>query len=383
VSELGDLLELLYSAHRSFETVRGALLTRRDSELGERAFREFHERQQERGSSRSTLFALGQPDDEPPPNERVSKTSFWYQRPDRFREEITSDHPHGRDGWMAVRDGERWWSFSPETGGMSNENDLSVGSGIGHEIQPLFDPVDLLVNFELTIVGTSEVGSRRTIEVRAVERALLNPYIHGFPFWGDEVRCSVDAERGIIVRKVLLLGGAEFNSEELSELVFDEPISPETFSLELPAGETFVDLDARPEEVTLAEAAERASFRVFAVAKLPEGDWRMMIHFMPGRQRPQVPESVHINYVREDAQLDLSLSESPADAADLWPDRFDEDPVVREGISYRVHAGEGGAFGPPAMVRFDRDGTRIVITSQALEVDALIDLAAELVEASS
>jgi hypothetical protein len=216
-----------------------------------------------------------------------------------------------------------------------------------------------------------------------VDRKTEHHRLHSFPRWGDELRCSIDGERGILLRSATLLDGDEFRSGELSDLVFDQPIPPETFVLEPPEGETFASLGHHEiGPVTLQEAVERASFKMFAIRKLPEGDWRIRVHYAAGTQRP-MPESVHMHYMREDAQQQLSLSESPADAAGSgWPEGFNEDAVVRAGITYLVHTGEAGAFGPPATVRFERDGTRIVLTSQELDVEALLELAGEMVEAS-
>jgi outer membrane lipoprotein-sorting protein len=380
VGELGDLLELLYSAHSSFETVRGVLRRTTDSDLSERAMREFVEQEQS-GTMRSSVIVLGRPDAEPTPSRRVAETRFWHEKPNRFREAITSDHPDGRDGWVAVRDGDRWWSFDPRNGGHSNEDDPEVGSGVGHELAALLDPVDLLAAFELTILGRSEVFGRGAIDLRAVSRKTEHHRFHSFPPWGDELRCSVDADRGVLLRKAFLIDGAEFVSEELSELAFDEPIPPETFVLELPEGESFASLDHYVEPVTLPDAVARASFKVFAVRKLPEGDWRIQVHYSAAGRHPPEQESVHINYMREDAQSDLAISESSAGAPAVdWPDDFDDEAVVRDGISYLVHSGEEGPFGPPATVRFDRDGTRIEMSSNALGVPSLLDLAAELVE---
>jgi outer membrane lipoprotein-sorting protein len=342
--------------------------------------REFHERQAQGGWSHTT-FSLGRAD--PAPSLRVEETRFWHEKPGRFREEITSDHPNARNGWVAVRDGDRWWSYDPRNGAISNEDDPEVGTGVGDELAALLDPVDLLAAYELTVLGRGEVSGRASIDMRAIDRKTEHHRFHSFPRWGDELRCSIDAERGILLRSAALVDGEEFTSAELSELVFDEPIGPETFVLELPEGETFASLDRHEIAwVTLPQAVERASFKVFAVRKLPDGDWRIHAHYAVRRRRPPIPESVSIHYMRDDAQRQLSLSESPAHApASDWPEVVDEEAVVRGGVSYLVHAGEDGDFGPPATVRFERDGTRIVMSSQTLDVDSLLELAAELVEA--
>jgi outer membrane lipoprotein-sorting protein len=333
VSELGDLLELIYNANRSFETVHGVLRTAHDSDLTEQAMRDFIARDERQGTTHS-VFVLGTPEAGPAPGRRVEETRFWHEKPDRWREEITTDHQLGRDGWLAVRDGKRWWSYDPRNGAISNEGDPDVGSGIGDELAALLDPIDLLAAYELTVLGRGEVSGCASIDIRAVDRKTEHHRLHSFPRWGDELRCSIDGERGILLRSATLLDGDEFRSGELSDLVFDQPIPPETFVLEPPEGETFASLGHHEiGPVTLQEAVERASFKMFAIRKLPEGDWRIRVHYAAGTQRP-MPESVHMHYMREDAQQQLSLSESPADAAGSgWPEGFNEDAVVRAGIT--------------------------------------------------
>jgi len=74
--------------------------------------------------------------------------------------------------------------------------------------------------------------------------------------------------------------------------------------LELPEGETFESPGVqRPyQHLTREEAMERASFPLWVVPRLPEGQWRMLIVHVEPRERPPIQEMVHINYLREDAQ---------------------------------------------------------------------------------
>ena len=55
----------------------------------------------------------------------------------RVREE---QHGGPRDGYYAVRDGEVWWSWDERMGAVSNEDDPSVGGGIGEQLSIMFDP---------------------------------------------------------------------------------------------------------------------------------------------------------------------------------------------------------------------------------------------------
>jgi hypothetical protein len=75
VSELGDLLELIYNANRSFETVHGVLRTAHDSDLTEQAMRDFIARDERQGTTHS-VFVLGTPEAGPAPGRRVEETRF-------------------------------------------------------------------------------------------------------------------------------------------------------------------------------------------------------------------------------------------------------------------------------------------------------------------
>jgi len=384
MSELAQLLELVYNAHRSFTTASGELRMWHDLELGEQARRELQEREEAGGGSTGSVvfYAPVGGDEAPPPPELVQRIRFWFEKPDRFREEYASGHPHGQDGYVAVRDGSRWWSYEPRTGGMSNEHEPEIGAGVGQQAEELLDPVDLLAGFELAIVGESELDGRRALEVRATERPVAHPSFHRFPPEGDESRYLIDVERGVVLRRAILLRNREFSTTELHELTFDEPIPEERFVLALPDGEEFASFGIhRPlVDVTPQEAAQRASFPVFVVPRLPGGQWRMTVIYVEPNERPPIHEAVHINYTRDDAQQHLTLTESPVGGE--VPDWFGEpETVIRDGVSYLVTGGEKKAFGVPTTVQFMRDGTRLQVISEDLGLETLLDLAGELVEA--
>jgi hypothetical protein len=280
-----------------------------------------------------------------------------------------------------VRDGGRWWRYDPRSGAMSNEQEPEVGAGVGQQLEQLLDPVDLLAGLELTILGETELLGRRAFDVRAAARPLAHHFFHRMPFGEDELRCLVDRERGVLLRKAFLCGGEELSSSEFLELVFDEPISPERFVLTLPPGEEFVSPLAHHaiRDVSVEEAARRASFPVWVVPKLPEGQWRIMVTYVQPSARPPVHEMVHVNYIRDDAQQHLSLAQSGAELG--WTGYGEPETIVHGDTSYQVSRGERGAFGPPTTLSFQRPGTHLQLSSQDLELELLLDLADSLVEA--
>jgi outer membrane lipoprotein-sorting protein len=387
MGELGDLLELIYNARGSFTTVSGVLRTWRDSDLGQAAMRELHERKTAGGSG-SSLLVLRRPGPDDTPNEVVERIRFWHERPDRIREEYESDHPAGRNGVKAVRDGRHWWSYDPRSGGITNAGAPDVHSGVGEEIKRLLDLSDVLGVCDLEIIGDGEVAGRHGIRVRVTDRPTEDHFLRRIPPMGDELEYVFDVERGIALRQAVLVHGDAFSISEFEELLFDAAIPSETFVLSLPDGETFASVgeDFALDHVNLEEAARLASFRLFVVPRLPDGEWRMSVVYVRPRERPARAESVHITYMREDAQQQLALTEratAQADEPELSEELFgpDVEEVDRNGTRYRVARGEGDPFGPPTMVELEREGTTIQLLSQELDADVLVGLASELVEA--
>ena len=384
MSELAQLLELLYGAHARFRSVRGVLREWRDVELSERAMRHEAE-QQERGRERSMgrarsmqiAFASG-PAGPAPPSEIDTIIRFWLERPDRVREEHHSTHSYGRDGLVMVKRGELWWQYDPRSGAVSNEHEPEVGSGAGDVLEQLFDPIDLLAGRELELLGAeTTVAGRRALEVRSRPRPSNNPLIHGFPSGAQEYRHLVDCERGVLLRSALVFQGQEFAVTELVEIAFDEAFPEDRFVLELPAGETFAAPGAdRPfRHITIEEAVARAGFSLWVLPRMPEGQWRMLVVHVEPRERPPIPEMAHITYMREDAQHSLRLSES---AASAWAADQELETIERNGNRYRLLRGEPGRLGPPTTLFFERGATSIQLSSPDLPLDTLLDLAESL-----
>jgi hypothetical protein len=100
--------------------VHGKLVERSDTEVQRRAFEAMAAREEEGAVMH---FAIGSTDDEQPepPSLNVTEIELWVERPDRMREVHRSAHPHGRDGFVGVRDGERWWFYDPRIGARKHE----------------------------------------------------------------------------------------------------------------------------------------------------------------------------------------------------------------------------------------------------------------------
>lgn len=387
MSELAELLELLYGAHARFRSARGALREWRDVELSERAMRHEVEQQGRRegsaGRARSMQIAYARGPAGPAPQPQIETiVRFWLEPPDRVREEHHSTHPYGRDGLVMVKRGELWWQYDPRSGAMSNEDEREVGSGVGDLLEQLLDPIDLLAGRELELLGKETTfAGRPALDVRSRPRPSNNPLIHGFRFGAQEYRHLVDRERGVLLRSALLFQGEEFAVTELSEVAFDETFPEDTFMLDLPSGETFASPGAgRPfRHITIEEAVERAGFPLWVIPRLPEGQWRMLVVHVEPRERPPVQEMVHITYMREDAQHQLRLSESaPASEAAAWAADQELENIERDGKPYRLVRGEPGRLGPPTTLLFERGPTSIQLSSPDLPLETLLGLADSL-----
>ena len=67
-------------------------------------------------------------------------------------------HGGPRDGYYAVTDGPLWWMWDERNGAHSNQDDPSVGSGIGEELQIMLNAVPLLGLLRFQPEGSSEVA---------------------------------------------------------------------------------------------------------------------------------------------------------------------------------------------------------------------------------
>jgi hypothetical protein len=393
MSELGELLELLHGARRRYRTVRGVLrhrwnlsLSQQAHERWERSLRDAHAR----GTAYAMLTAVGEGPPAEPPDRQEQVVRFWSEPPARLREEAEIVAPQ-RYEHVTVRDGARWWTYSPEWGAMSNVDageEAESMSVAGSELwQPLLDPAGWIPTLDFEPASEVRLLGRRALRVRATGRepsdgdASLFP--GQLPVGADAYELVVDRERGVVLRAAALLEGEEFWVCELEELVFDEELPPETFVFEPPPGEEIRGPEiAIHEPVTIEEAARRASFAVFYVPELPEGRWDLDVMYSPARERPPMEESVHLAYHRADATHHLMITERPAKASErdrvaYGPPGLETDEVERDGVSFTIYRPER-RHAIPLTIALEREGTAVRLSSQNLDEDVLLALAASM-----
>jgi hypothetical protein len=368
VSELGDLLELIYGAGDRWGTVR---LTIRDwQHLGR--VREAMERlssQHASGGSRQVTFA-GRPS-EPEPEEVEHLIRIWLDG-DRVREE--REGPYAFPS-LGIRDGTGWWQYSKEYGASSNESEPEIDTGIGEQALGLLEPAYVLGALRLQPPVEIEAAGRPALLVRAElhGRGREGAFsLHRLGLGADAYELVFDRERGVLLRTTSLLDGLPMNVTEVLEIAFDEAFSPETFIFELPEGETFGQLFPRPQSVTLEQAAALAGFTVLSPAEVPEA-WQVHVLYLPGEERPPMPPTVNLHYHSPDASQQLSIAETDAAAADQhewleWEERgtvLVAGPAEPRGLE-------------PGYARVERNGTRATLSSAELPRERLVALAVSL-----
>jgi hypothetical protein len=373
---LGTLLEALHGAG-SFDTVRATFRVWAHTERARAAFRAGIEEDKRRGASVSTITLHGRGEE---PCERVETFRIW-RSGDRVREE---QHGGVRDGYYAVRDGKVWWSWDERMGAVSNQDDPSVGSGIGEQLSVMLDPTPLLGALRFRVVGGSQVAGRAAIAAEAVPRA-SDPRrpprafeLHQLGNGADLYTLEVDAQRGVLLRAVALRGGEPFREITTVEIAFDEPIGHELFRFEAPAGEQVqpVGHGPRPEHITATEAQERAPFTVLIPDRIP-ADWHVHCVFIEPFQRPPRPASVSLNYRSEDGHESVSLSEY---AALDKPEQYDL-MIANDGwrtITHDETAVQVRRGGPQNQAHIESDSTFVFLTSETLSGDRLAAIASGL-----
>ena len=313
----------------------------------------------------------------PEPEVYESQVRIWLEKPNRIREER-----EGTNAWpqLGIRDGRRWWTYDRNWGAMSNDDDPSVGSGVGESVRHLFDPAPLLAAVELEPVGRLEFADRPAIRARARPRPrdehgpdlAAGRLGHG----ADEYELVVDGERGVLLRTAALLDGEPFAVLEVVQTAFDERFPPETFVFVPPPGEEVRSPRERMpiHDLSIEQAAELAPFTVYIPARVPPR-WRMaFVTFIPGQDRPPMPPAVLIHYSTDDATHQVSLHETAAADADVEADPpWEPREVAGEEVLVWEHRLQ-------RRVRVERDGTRVDLSSD-LDLETIVELARSLVPA--
>jgi hypothetical protein len=346
VTELRDLLELLYLARTRWQTAR----TTMDDWT--------HLDRQQDAYERSLGFAgTSQPHAW---GEIAATSRTWLESGGRFRQE--------RQDMTLVHDGTKTWIDTPQSGVVEHESQFM--RPIGDE---LLDPATFLPGFEFRIAGDTEVAGRTAIAVEATPRPRGAGPVDLFPYGADALSIAVDRERGVILRFEASAAEQPIRRLEVTEIVFDEPLGDELFTV--PEGDLRTAYEAYPVNyVTLEQAARDVPFQLWAPARLA-GRWNLNVIHRPETTGPRVTESVMLHLHDSESLHDFGI-EQAAEQLLAW--RTGEARTVTvDGEEIRVIGGDR-LPGPPLEVHLVRGGTHIRVYSNNLDEDALLEIAGAL-----
>src|SRR5262245_15505929 len=254
----------MHGATRRVRSLHATLVTRHRPAVSERAMERHQARFGGGGGSLQVVLVGGHGEPAEMPEEFVTREEVWAEA-GRWRQE------HHGEGYehVHVQDGDRWWSWSPGYGLSSSEDQSGVShsGGLGD-----FDPSVLLAGTRVESLGRAECAGRPAVRVRVLtDGAGMRPSEVGPGI--DEVEVLLDAERGILLRRVDRFEGEEATVREVESIAYDEALPPETFTLELPP-DAPTEGSHRPTFTTLDAAAGLASFPVYKLAEVPPR-WRV------------------------------------------------------------------------------------------------------------
>jgi hypothetical protein len=375
---LGALLELLHDADAPFRSVQATYRVWRHETRVREALVAAAEEQKRRGASiRLHSFRSGDPE----PLEREETVRIWRDG-ERFREE---HHGGQRDGYYAVADGPLWWFWDQLMGAMSNQDDPSVGSGIGQELEVMLNPTPLLSSLRFRVTGNSRVAGRATVTACATPR----PYdprhwrsleLRQLGTGADHYRLEVDQERGVLLAVAAIRDEQRFQTITALAIRFDEPVPAETFQFQPPEGEGIQATRDRHrlQHVTLTEAQQRAPFTVLMPDRVPTS-WQAHCTFVEASQRPPSPPQVSLSYRSGDGHESVSIDEMAAvdRAAHHYENMVNNDDwqdATPEGVSVKVRPAGWGQ----AQAYLEREGTFVFLVSDNLTGDQLATIAAGL-----
>jgi hypothetical protein len=338
------------------------------------------EEQKRRGAS-ITLHGAGKA--EPEPAEYEETVRIW-----RAGERVRVEHHGGeRDGYYAVADGPLWWMWDERNGAHSNQDDPSVGSGVGEELQIMLNPVPLLSALRFGPTGSSEVAGRPTITAHGIPRRQRTRYgpafeLHELGMGADFYELEVDRQLGVLLAVTAVRDEQPFHRITTLAAAFDQPIPDETFRFEPPAGEEIQSRwgEERVEHVTLVEAQQRAPFTVLMPDTVP-ANWQVQCRLIRPSKRPPSPMQIGLIYSSTDGHEGVSLSQFPAGGSNPYRELGGEgwETVTRDGVEMKTRPARWGQ----AQVELERDGTFVHLMSDNLTRDQVLAIAAGLRPAPS
>ncbi|MEE6140663.1 hypothetical protein SKC41_30680 [Mycobacterium sp. 050128] len=383
VAEFGALLALLHDAADRFRTVQATYRVWRHEERLLAAFRADAEEQKQRGASISSTSAVGSGDTEAPETE---ETVHIWRDGSRFREE---HHGGRRDGYYGVADGPLWWFWDAHMGAMSNQDDPSVGSGVGQQLEIMLNPTPLLNSLRFRVTGNAQVAGKATITAHATARPhdprhTVFRGLHELGTGAHHYQLEVDQERGVLLAATAIRDEQPFHQITTLAIRFDEPIPAGVFQFAPPQGEQIQPTRDRRrlQRLTVTEAQQRVPFTIFVPERVT-ASWRVHCVLVEASQRPPAPAQVSLSYYSDDGHQSVTISQMTAADASQQYGHMTADKNWQEAAHGELPVRVRPAEWSQAQAYLERDGTFVFLVSDNLTGDHLATIAAGLRPAPS
>jgi hypothetical protein len=375
--DLGALLVLLHNSGLPATTAEVTYRVWRHQARLNAAFLADAEEQERTGAS-TRRFGYGETAE---PVEVAETVRIW-----RDGDKARVEHHGGpRDGYYAVADGALWWMWDERNGAHSNQDDPSVGSGVGEELQIMLNPTPLLGSLRFEPAGSSEVAGRPTLSARGIPRprdTRRGPpafELHETGTGADYYELEVDRQLGVLLCATAIRDRQPFHTITTLAAEFDHHIPDDTFRFQPPTGEPIQTRswqESRVEHVTLVEAQQRAPFTILMPDTVP-ANWQVQCRLIRPSERPPSPMQIGVIYTSTDGHESISLSQFPAGGSNPYMEMGhgeNWETVTRDGIAMKTRPAHWGQ----AQVELERDGTYVHLMSDNLTRDQVLTIAAGL-----
>jgi outer membrane lipoprotein-sorting protein len=369
VSDLAELLELMHTSARRWQTIRASGWEWHHRVQSQLAWQRLIPRDRSR-----TITFVGKSERELEPEEVREPWRLWLAQPDKVRTEFMAED----ETITAVILGNTWWSWSQSREVATNQGDPDQTHGRGPG-DALIDASSILPAVELVLMRRASFIGRPVLEVLATptppddndeEAWDWRHATHDLGGGADEYTLMVDAERGVLLRSEARIGDQPFRIIWMETVAFDQELGDDVFA---PPSDRDIEPAWVPRAVSLTDLPNAVPFTVLVPEHPPFGVEEVDIH--PPDRRYGNSEQIHIgfasNFLGEDDRqfwLVESAAPLPERRAMEW----------READAMRF--GEDRDIDPPLrIVQLERLGTHVEVRSYHLEVEELLDLASTLV----
>lgn len=380
MSDLADALELLHEASDGWSTLGCTIVSRRHTEVADRAYELWRERVRAHSRAMGGVFASGRigmiasQGEDVQPEWWESRQRLWIAKPDRLRSETLYDVQGRSQLHLWIRHGPDLWSRIPAHGAEHDRIEASGSYTVGG--QELFSPETLLLR-ELSARGRGTVDGREVIRLgvapplpgRWMQDGIGSDAVTGGSCSGaDDIEVGVDVATGVLLSVVARLEGFEFSAREVSDLAVDEPLDAGLFTFAPEPGEAVAEGRHRHRNLQPEEVAD-VPFPIL-VPTLPflrflnigvSGEGGSALASLSWSQPPGM-HGAHVNVWERAASQPEPDSEG-----------FEEIERAGERLRVRRHPGHDGATDWWA-VEITRAGTRARLQS-SLPREELIELA--------